>query len=733
VKSIDFAVSGMTCANCSARVERALKARAGVASAMVNLATERARVRFDERAVDAAALAQAIRQAGYEARELSGPMDAEREAAQRAAELAAQGRAAWQAGLLSVPIVLVAMWPMALPPAFEPLLDGLQLVLGSAVVFGPGRRFFRDGWAALRERAPDMNTLVMSGVGAAWLYSAVSVLAPAWLPAGARGLYFESAAVVVSFVLLGRYLETSAKGRAGAALRRLAGLQAKTARVQRDGGEIELPADSLVAGDLVVVRAGERIPADGRVHSGQSHVDESMLTGEPMPAARRAGDHVVGGTLNQLGALTIEVTAVGADSVLARIVALVQAAQGSKLPIQRLADRIVAIFAPVVLAVALLAFGAWLAFGPPPALAWALVAAVAVLVVACPCAMGLATPAAILVGSGRAAELGVLFRRAEAIERLNGVDTVLLDKTGTLTLGRPVLTRLLALGGRGEDELLRYAAAAESGSEHPLGTALREAAHARALAVPPAQSFEAHPGRGVHARVEGREVSVGSRRYIEEGGVAVAADPGEAADVWVAVDGAAWGSIAVDDPLKPGAAEVVSRLRSMGLRVAMLTGDSEAAARRQARAAGIDDVEAQLLPAEKAQAVRRRQEGGAKVAFVGDGINDAPALAQADVGVAIASGTEIAVETADVALTGREDLSALLRAFAVARRTMRTIRQNLFWAFAYNVLLIPLAAGAFYPALGWRLNPMLAGLAMGMSSVFVVANSLRLRRISAGA
>jgi len=742
---LELAIGGMTCANCSNRVERALRATPGVIEASVNLATERATLRVFPATATAEALVRAVEDAGYTARPLDQEDAVDTEARAREAEVQARLRDTVIAAVLSVPLVVLAMGPMLSPRLAELLArvaptpsfwEWLQFALGSAVVFGPGRRFFSSGWAAFRHLSPDMNSLVMTGIGAAWLYSAVVVLAPGLLPALARHVYFESAAVVVTLILMGKYLEALAKGRTGAAIRKLIGLQAKTARVLRDGAERDVPISAVARGEQVVVRPGERVPVDGEVREGESYVDESMLTGEPMPVAKRAGDRVVGGTLNQHGLLRVEARQVGRQTMLAQIIRMVEQAQGSKLPIQRLADRVVRVFTPIVLAIAALTFALWLALGPAPAITLALVSTVAVLVVACPCAMGLATPAAIMVGSGRAAELGVLFRKGEALEALSHVDTVVFDKTGTLTLGRPRLTDVLPATGRDAAELLRFAAGADSGSEHPLAAAIVAAARERGIEPARAERFEAIPGYGVKAVVEGRTVLLGAERLLAREGVAgdaLAAQASALAErahtpIWLAVDGAPWGLLGVADPLKPESATVVAALKARGLRVGMITGDSARTAQAIARQAGLDDVSAEVLPSGKADAVQRLQAEGRRVAFVGDGINDAPALAQAEVGVAVATGTDIAIEAADVTLT-RGDLGGLLNALEVARRTMRTIRANLFWAFIYNILLIPLAAGLFYPAWGWTLNPMLAGLAMGLSSVFVVTNSLRLRRV----
>jgi P-type Cu+ transporter len=744
---LEIGVGGMTCANCSNRVERAIRKLPGVVEASVNLATERATVRYFPAALAPEEIARAIEGAGYTPRPLQAAGSADAEAQAREADLRSRFRDTVVAAVLSLPILILAMGPMLLPGLTDVLAHSaptphfwnwVQLALGTAVVFGPGRRFFSTGWAAFRHLSPDMNSLVMTGVGAAYLYSAIVVIAPWLLPAEARHVYFESAAVVVTLILMGKYLEALSKGRTGAAIKKLIGLQAKTARVVRDGEERDVPIASVARGELVIVRPGERVPVDGEVRAGESYVDESMLTGEPMPVAKRAGDRVVGGTVNQHGVLRVEARQVGKQTMLAQIIRMVEQAQGSKLPIQRLADKVVRVFTPVVLAIAATTFAVWLALGPSPAITLALVSTVAVLVVACPCAMGLATPAAIMVGSGRAAELGVLFRKGEALEALSHVDTVVFDKTGTLTVGRPQLTDLEPASGRDAAAMLRFAAGADSGSEHPLAAAILAAARARGIETPNAVGFETIPGYGVQATVDGHAVLLGAERLLVRENVATDTLAERAASlagrgrtpIYLAVDGEAWGVLGVADPLKPESVAVVAALKAKGLRVGMITGDNARTAQAIARQAGVDDVEAEVLPSGKAEAVQRLQTQGRKVAFVGDGINDAPALAQAEVGVAVATGTDIAIEAADVTLT-HGDLGGLLNAFEVARRTMRTIRANLFWAFFYNILLIPLAAGVFYPAWGITLNPMIAGLAMGLSSVFVVTNSLRLRRVRA--
>jgi Cu+-exporting ATPase len=580
-----------------------------------------------------------------------------------------------------------------------------------------------------------MNSLVMIGASAAWIYSTLVLVAPGLFPAGTANLYFEAAAVIVTLILLGRYLEALAKGRTSEAIRRLVRLQPKEARIQREDGEVAIPVQAVVPGDTVVVRPGERIPVDGIVIDGRSYVDESMISGEPVPVAKGPEAEVIGGTVNQTGAFRYRATRVGGDTLLAQIIRLVEQAQAGKPPIQRLADRIAGVFVPIVLLVALLTFAAWLLLGPPPELRFAFVAAVSVLLIACPCAMGLATPTAIMVATGRGAAMGTLFRRGPALETLARVGTLVLDKTGTITVGKPTLTELQTFGF-GEAEALALIAAVERASEHPIAGAIVQAAEAQGLVIPEARDVEAIPGYGIHARVGDRKVAVGSNRFMARLGIELPGDlagrvadlaAGGATPVLAAVDGRLIALLAVADPPKETSRAAVAALHGLGLKTIMLTGDNRRTAKTVAAAVGIDRVIAEVLPDAKAAEVKRLQEDGAKVAFVGDGINDAPALAQADVGIAIGTGTDIAVEAGDLILMSGE-LTACANAIALARRTMRTIRGNFFWAYAYNVALIPLAAGLFYPLTGWLLNPMLAAAAMSVSSLFVVTNSLRLRR-----
>jgi Cu+-exporting ATPase len=741
LESVTIGVGGMTCASCVARVERAVKALPGVLGAAVNLSTEAATVEYLPDTVSRERIAQAIREAGYEPAEQEQTPDATQ--AHHARDLAGLRRDLIFATAFTLPLLLLSMGPMVLPGhgvlhdlAMGTIGGVAQLLLVTPVLLWAGRRFLASGWMELRHLAPGMNSLVMLGSGAAYLYSLAALTVPGLFPQGTANLYFEASAVIVSLILLGRYLEALAKGRTSEAIRRLMRLQPKTARVVRAGAEVEIPAEAVVPGDLIAVRPGEKIPVDGTLSEGESRVDESMISGEPMPVRKVPGDAVVGGTLNQTGAFRYRATRVGADMVLAQIVRLVEDAQAGKPPIQRVADRIAAVFVPLVMAAALATFLLWLWLGPAPTLSYAFVAAVSVLLIACPCAMGLATPTAIMVGTGRGAALGILFRRGTALETLARVDQVVLDKTGTLTEGHPGLTDLHSYGTT-EDGALTLAAACERHSEHPIAAAIVQAAQGRGLVIPAAEAVEAVPGFGIQARVDGRQIAVGAGRFMDRLGVLTGATTelaGRLAEegkspVYVAADGALLAVLAVADPIKASSREAITRLHALGLGLTMLTGDGQRTATAVARRVGIERVVAEVLPADKAAEVKRLQAEGHRVAFVGDGINDAPALAQADVGIAIGTGTDIAVDAGDVILmTG--DLTGVADAIALARRTLRTIRLNFFWAYAYNVALIPLAAGVFYPLTGWLLNPMIAAGAMSVSSLFVVTNSLRLRRFT---
>ncbi|GGL00772.1 heavy metal translocating P-type ATPase [Deinococcus radiotolerans] len=736
---LEFGVGGMTCANCSGRVERALNRTPGVLSASVNLATERASVRYLPQSVTPDTLRAAVVDAGYSV------ADAEAEVAEnpRAAEVRSLRRAVTFSAAFAVPLLLLAMAPMLIMPLHmwlmstlgERSLNVLMLLLAAPVQFGPGRRFYRLGWAALRHRSPDMNSLVMIGTTAAFGYSLLVTLAPDLFPPGTRHVYYEASGVVITLVLLGKYFEAVAKGRSSDAMRALLNLQPPVAHVLRGGTEQDLPLAAVRVGDEILVRPGEKIPVDGVVERGSSFVDESMLTGESVPVHKEAGAELTGGTLNGTGALHLRATRVGADTALAGIIRLVERAQGSKPPIQGLADRVVAVFVPAVLVIAALTFMAWLLAGGPDALPRALVSTVAVLIIACPCAMGLATPTSVMVGTGRAAELGVLFRSGAALEGLQDAQVVALDKTGTLTQGRPTLGEVRAVAPWTRGDVLRVVGSVEASSEHPVARAIVEAARSEGLNLPAAQDVQAVPGFGVQGLVDGLRVQVGADRFMSRLGVdisAVAAEAQALADaghtpMFAAVNGQLAALVTAVDPLKAGSLEAVQALRDAGLRVVIVTGDHQRTAHAVARQLGIDEVRAEVLPEDKQRTVQELQAGGTRVAFVGDGINDAPALAQADVGVAIGTGTDVAAESADVILMSG-DLRGVPTARRLSRATLANIRLNLLWAFGYNVLLIPVAAGALFPLLGWQLSPVLAAAAMGLSSVLVLSNALRLRR-----
>ncbi|MXQ12645.1 heavy metal translocating P-type ATPase [Microvirga makkahensis] len=743
----ELAIRGMTCASCVARVEKALKRAPGVLDAHVNLATERASVRYLGGTEVVGRMIEAVDATGYEAEEVR--QDAERtdrERATRETEIAALRRSLALAAILTLPVLMIEMGSHLVDAIHDWVMNTLghrtswylQFALTTLVLFGPGLRFFKKGVPALLRRAPDMNSLVVLGTSAAYAYSVVATFLPDLLPASMANVYYEAAAVIVTLILLGRFLEAKAKGRTSEAIKRLIGLAPKTARVIRNGEASEIPIDQVRIGDIVQVRPGEKVPVDGEVVDGSSFVDESMITGEPVPVQKLEGSEVVGGTINKTGGFTFRATRIGADTVLAQIIRMVEQAQGSKLPIQALVDRVTAWFVPAVMGAAALTFAVWLIFGPDPAITFALVNAVAVLIIACPCAMGLATPTSIMVGTGRAAELGVLFRQGEALQSLKEIGVVALDKTGTLTKGRPDLTDFVTAPGFSEDETLRLVAAVEARSEHPIAEAIVAAAERRSMTLPATDGFEAVPGFGVSATVEGREIHVGADRFMRTLGLDTATFAETAArlgaegksPLYAAVGGRLAAIVAVADPIKESTPDAIAALHALGLKVAMITGDNRKTAEAIARRIGIDEVVAEVLPEGKVEAVKRLRQTHGRIAFVGDGINDAPALAEADIGIAIGTGTDIAIESADVVLMSG-DVRGVVNAIALSKATIRNIGQNLFWAFAYNVLLIPVAAGVLYPFDGTLLSPMAAAAAMALSSVFVVGNALRLRRFKA--
>ncbi|MBV1788086.1 heavy metal translocating P-type ATPase [Marinobacterium sp. D7] len=740
----ELSIDGMSCASCVGRVERALQAIPGVIEANVNLATERANVRGN---VDVDTLIAAVADAGYTASPLDRSVtEADESAEKKDAEQAELKRDLCIAAILSLPVFMIEMGSHLIPAIHHFVMSTIgqqnswyiQFALATLVLFGPGLRFFNKGVPALLRAAPDMNSLVALGTSAAWGYSVIATFFSGLLPSGTANVYYEAAAVIVALILLGRFLEARAKGRTSQAIKRLIGLQAKTARVRRDGKTVEIAIGEVQPGDILEVRPGERIPVDGEVIEGESYVDESMITGEPVPVAKSSGSPVVGGTVNQKGALALKATAVGGATVLAQIIRMVEQAQGSKLPIQGLVDRVTMWFVPAVMAAALLTFLVWYLFGPSPALSLALVNAVAVLIIACPCAMGLATPTSIMVGTGRGAEMGVLFRKGEALQMLRDARVVAVDKTGTLTEGKPALTDLEVAEGFARNDVLARIAAVESRSEHPIARAVAEAAEAETLTLPKVGRFESVTGFGVKAEADGETIEIGADRYMNKLGLDVSTfaeiaarlgDEGKT-PLYAAIGGKLAAIIAVSDPIKRSTPDAIALLHKLGLKVAMITGDNRRTAEAIARQLGIDEVVAEVLPEGKVEAVKALKSRHGKLAFVGDGINDAPALAEADVGIAIGTGTDIAIEAADVVLMSGS-LKGIPNAIALSQGTIRNIKQNLFWAFAYNTALIPLAAGALYPAFGILLSPILAAGAMALSSVFVLGNALRLRRFRA--
>ena len=743
IQPIELSIDGMTCASCVTRVEKALKKVSGVEQANVNLATERAWIQPNA-TVSSQDLIRAIQKAGYDAKLLQH--DSNEQHDKKNLEQQQLKRDLVISLILALPVFILEMGSHMIPAFHMWVMHNIgqqqswliQFALTTLVLLLPGRRFYQKGIPALLRCAPDMNSLVAVGTLAAYSFSLVATFMPQLLPEGTVHVYYEAAAVIVSLILLGRYFEAKAKGRTSQAIQHLIGMQAKTARIHRDGQIIEVPVAEVSSNTIVEIRPGERIPVDGEVIEGHSYIDESMITGEPVPVAKQIGNQVVGGTINQNGTLNIRATAIGEASVLAQIIRMVEQAQGSKLPIQALVDKVTMWFVPAVMLLAALTFIVWFIFGPEPALTFGLVNAVAVLIIACPCAMGLATPTSIMVGTGRGAEMGVLFRKGEALQLLQDVKVVAVDKTGTLTEGKPILTDFHVQSGFDADQVFVLLASVEAKSEHPIALAIVQAATEKQVSLLPVTEFDSITGSGIEALVNGQRIQIGASLYMQQIGLDVSAFNAEAArlgqegktPIYMAIDQQLAAIVAVADPIKDTTFAAIAALHQLGLKVAMITGDNRHTAQAIAARLQIDHVVAEVLPEGKVDVVRELQQQFGRVAFVGDGINDAPALAQADVGIAIGTGTDVAIEAAEVVLMSG-NLQGVPNAIALSKATIRNIRQNLFWAFIYNIALIPIAAGVLYPFAGILLSPIFAAGAMALSSVFVLGNALRLKYFQA--